>query len=376
MKTLKLFIFIDAFGWEIIQRHSFLDDIAETKIPLGTIFGYSSTCDPTIITGKLPREHGHFSFFYYNPKDSPFRVCRYLSVLPKSITRRGRVRRILSRMLQRYYGYTGYFQIYNMPFRDMYLFDYSEKRDLYQEGGINGGQPTIFSHLREQKIPFYLSDWRQPEEQNIQSLKTDILQGDIQFGYLYLAAMDAVLHQWGTENNLVDQKIEWYDQQIHDIHRLARQNYGAVEISVFSDHGMTDVTETCDLMNDINSLGLRFGKDYAAVYDSTMARFWYLDESSRKPLIECLQQCNQGKILSDAKLYEYGCDFPENKYGDIIYMLNPGVLLCPSFMGEFPLKGMHGYDPNHKDSKAMFVSTVKHASDPKRLDDLYGIMRS
>src|SRR5947209_16258995 len=95
---LSLFVFIDAFGWELLQRNSFLDDVLQTKAPLGTIFGYSSTCDPTILTGKLPREHGHFSFFYHNPSGSPFRICRLLRFLPAFVTRRGRVRRLMSRV--------------------------------------------------------------------------------------------------------------------------------------------------------------------------------------------------------------------------------------------------------------------------------------
>jgi hypothetical protein len=46
------------------------------KHPLQTVLGYTSTCIPTILTGKSPQEHGHFSFFYYDPHESPFRLCR------------------------------------------------------------------------------------------------------------------------------------------------------------------------------------------------------------------------------------------------------------------------------------------------------------
>lgn len=84
-KTLSLFVFIDALGYEILKNHTFLDDTLKTKAPLGTIFGYSSTCDPTIITGKLPREHDHFSFFAYNPEKSIFKACRPLSFLPRAL---------------------------------------------------------------------------------------------------------------------------------------------------------------------------------------------------------------------------------------------------------------------------------------------------
>ncbi|MBI2951474.1 hypothetical protein HYY27_05230, partial [bacterium] len=60
-RKLALFVFIDAFGWEILRRRPFLDDLLKVKAPLTTVLGYSSTCDPTILTGRLPREHGHFS---------------------------------------------------------------------------------------------------------------------------------------------------------------------------------------------------------------------------------------------------------------------------------------------------------------------------
>jgi hypothetical protein len=56
--------------------------------------------------------------------------------------------------------------------------------------------------------------------------------------------------------------------------------------------------------------------------------------------------------------------------------MNPGVLLCPSFMGEKPLAGMHGYDPRHEASVAAFLSNVRLQPMPKRLDDMYALMLS
>ena len=371
---LSLFVFIDAFGWEILKKYPFMDDFLTHRQPLNTIYGYSSTCDPTIITGKLPREHGHFSFFYYNPKESPFGLCRLLSLLPNSITRRGRVRRMVSRFLQKLYGFTGYFQIYNMPFRYLPMFDYSEKKDIYFPGGINGGCSTFFDVLRERNIPFYLSDWRIKEEHNIQRLTEEIQQGNITFGYLYLAAMDAILHQYGTDHEKVRAKIEWYDRQLRSIMELAQEHYEEVHVHVFSDHGMTNTVDTCDVMTPIQQLPLQFGKDYAAVYDSTMARFWFFTENSRGLITAVLKHEKQGQILSSETLRDYGCDFANQKYGELFFAMNPGVLLCPSFMGETRLDGMHGFDPYHKDSLAMFASNYIPENPPNRLDDLYTLM--
>ncbi len=157
-RELSLFVFVDALGWEVFKQHpSFLEGELKTTTPLGTIQGYSCTCDPTIISGKLPSEHGQLSFFSYAPEKSPSAWCRVFSLLPSFVTRRGRVRRYISKFVQRVQGYTGYFQLHNVPFNYLHLFDYSEKRDIYQPGGLNGGVPTIFDHWRETGTPFSLS---------------------------------------------------------------------------------------------------------------------------------------------------------------------------------------------------------------------------
>ena len=56
-EKLSLFIFIDAFGWEVAQRHpEFLQGLIKDSKPLETILGYSSACDPSIISGRLPAD--------------------------------------------------------------------------------------------------------------------------------------------------------------------------------------------------------------------------------------------------------------------------------------------------------------------------------
>jgi len=373
-RRLGLFVFIDAFGWENLGQRSFLDDVLVTKAPLNTVFGYSSTCVPTILTGKLPRDHGHFAFFCFTPHKSPFGLCRYLQVLPTSITRRGRVRRLLSRILRRRHGYTGYFQIYNVPLDYLPYFEYSEQYDLYQRGGINSGVPTIFDHLRDHEVPFYLSDWRATEEANLRAINAALEKDEVAFAYLYLGHLDALLHQYGAWHPIVDEKVQWYDRQLRGVLARACKRYDTVNLYVFSDHGMTDVIDHCDLIPQITRTGLRFGVDYGAMYDGTMARFWFRHEGARRKIVEALEREPRGRILSDETLREYGCDFPTNRYGDLFFLLDPGGLLCPSFTGETPLAAMHGYDPCHRDSIAMFASNVAVDPMPQRLDDVYAVM--
>ncbi|MBF0408934.1 MAG: alkaline phosphatase family protein [Candidatus Riflebacteria bacterium] len=374
MKTLALFTFIDAFGWELLRKNSFLEEILSFRTPVQTIFGYSSTCDPTIITGLLPRDHGHFSFFVYDPENSPFKTARILSLLPKFISSRGRVRNIISRFYKKYLGYSGYFQLYNMPFRMLSKYDYTEKCDIYEKGGINSGASTVFDRLRNENIPFFLADWRASEDRNIEQLSKCIEEGKIRFSYLYLAAMDAVLHKYGTDSEHVRTKIAWYENEIKQLVEQAKKKYSEVKLYIFSDHGMTNVNEDYDLMSIIAKLPLKQNRDFSVVYDSTMARFWFLRDKAREIITNELRKSEKGRILSDETLHDWGCDFRDRRYGDLFFLLNPGVLLCPSYMGETSLAGMHGYTPYDKDSTAMFASTIKPEIVPERLDDINKLM--
>jgi len=368
-------VFIDAFGWELVKRHSFLDDVLAQKTPLNTIFGYSSTCDPTILTGRMPREHGHFAFFAYDPDNSPFKYYNCFKIFPKFLMERGRVRAKLSQIMKRVHGFSGYFQLYNMPFRHLRLFDYTERRNIFEPGGINGGHPTIFDYLRQKGIPFCRPEGFN-ETESIAEVERAIEKAEVPFAYLFLGRLDALLHQYGTHAPQVTAHIAWYEGQIRRLYEKAKQSYDGVRLFVFSDHGMTDIREVCGVMGRIEKLGFVFGEDYAAAYDSSMARFWFLKPGARERIEAALREEPLGRIMGDDELAAYGCDFPKRKYGELFFLMNPGVLICPSHMGVKPLAGMHGYAPADENSTAAFMTNAPLESMPKGLEDLYALMRS
>lgn len=372
--SLTLCVFIDALGWELLRNRSFLDDLLPTRTPLDTVFGYSCTCAPTILTGKMPRDHGHLSFWSFAPDRSPFTDMGILSRLPSALANRGRVRRVLSRWVARRKGFSGYFQLYNVPFDRLRHFDYLEKKDIYQPNGLVTATPTIFDWLRQADVPFFLSNWRASEEQNLHALAQALDGGRLRFAYLYLAALDALLHAHGTRADVVARHIEGYETRLRRVVALARR-WHDVRILLFSDHGMSDVTSTCDLIPRIESLGLAFGEDYAAMYDSTMARFWFLAPRARDAIVEVLSNESRGHIVSDAQLRAWGVDFTDRRYGDLFFLLDPGVLLCPSYMGRTTMAGMHGYRPEEPHATAAFATNVHPPPRPRRLDDLFGVMQ-
>lgn len=116
-RTLSLFIMVDACGWEIVKNDPFLQSIAPHRTRLESVFGYSSTCVPSIVSGRWPDEHRNWWYFIHDPKNSPFRFLRALRWLPKAITSRRIVRRLLTKLVKSKLGFKGYFDLYNIPFQ-------------------------------------------------------------------------------------------------------------------------------------------------------------------------------------------------------------------------------------------------------------------
>jgi len=371
---LSLFIFIDAFGREVFLRHPFfLKELIRDSKKLDTILGYSSACDPSIISGKLPCEHLMWSSFYYDPKGSPFKWTRALAILPDSIFRRGRVRHYLSRLIKKALGFTGYFQLYGIPFKHLPLFNYAEKKRIWEPGGLLRGE-TIFDELARRRIPHYVHDSAVSDEAKLTRLTADIESQRIEFAYCSLGKLDALMHAVGTYDSKVTDLVHWYDQQIRKLIVAAEKRYEEVAWYVFTDHGMHNITEGYNLIADIEKLGLTWNRDYVAFYDSTMARFWFLNNDARRKITALLSNHPKGRILPDDELRYEGTYFPDHRYGELIFLINSGIQMVPSFMGVKKIKGMHGYHPQDADSAASICSNRELPAGLTKIHQIYHLM--
>jgi hypothetical protein len=353
--VLPLFIFIDACGWEIIKDDPFASAFAPRRKPLGSVFGYSSACVPSILSGSWPVEHRNWCYFVYDPKNSPFSFLRNLSWLPSFLTSRRRFRRWLSKFVKMRLNFRGYFDLYNIPFKHISLFDFTEKKSPLQPGGMNQG-PNIFDFLEERGIAYHVSDPGKTEKENLANLETSISSEGIDFAFVYWPDLDGVLHRVGNKSAEIAPKLRQYEKWIEQVLGVAHEHYAEVRLYIFSDHGMANCDELLDLKSSIEALPLTFGKDYAVVYDSTMARFWFFNEEARESITRRLKQIPQGRIIPDEELEKLRCNFPDRHFGELIFLVKEGVLIVPSHMGERPIRAMHGYHPDDKHSYAALLT--------------------
>src|SRR5215510_7807062 len=136
---LPLFVFIDACGWEIIQDKPFARTFAPNRRRLDSVFGYSSACVPSILSGRWPEEHRNWCYFVYDPEHSPFKWLRPLRWIPTALTSRRRFRRWLSKAVKTKLKFKGYFDLYNIPFEHISIYNFTEKRSPLKPGGMNRG---------------------------------------------------------------------------------------------------------------------------------------------------------------------------------------------------------------------------------------------
>ena len=346
---LPLFIMIDAMGWEILRGDPFGKNFAPNRKRLESVFGYSSTCVPSILSGHWPDEHYNWCYFVYDPKNSPFRSLRWMRWLPAAVTSRRIFRRYLTKFVKVQLKFRGYFDLYNIPFKFIHLFDFTEKKSPLQPKGMNRG-PNIFDFLVENKIPYFVTDTTKSEEQNRDDIIAAIEAERVDFIFQYWAGLDGLLHMVGNKSPEVPAKLRVYEQWIEKVLAAAKNHYSEVHLYIFSDHGMANCDELVDLKAKIDALPVKMEKDYAVVYDSTMARFWFFNDYARKLIHEALGKVPEGRIMPDDELQRYRALFPDRKFGETIFLMREGVLIVPSHMGERPIRAMHGYHPTDPQS--------------------------
>ena len=372
--VVRVFVFIDALGWEQVERYGFLRDLLPNRRRIEMQFGYSCTAIPTILTGRRPEEHGHLAFYDYAPAKSPFRKMRWLApfLKPRSFWRRGRVRNQLSKLIKKLYGFTGYFQLYGIPIERLPKLDYCEKTDLFVPGGL-APIKNLADVWGEQGLRYHISNWRLSEEENFRRAAALFRKGEVDRAFVYSAAFDALQHDNVGRDGALRPKVEKYADTIRSLHAALVEGGRPFELTVFSDHGMTPLRGTVDAPAALSKTGLVWGEDYASAIDSTMARFWWLKPEAEAKVRSAFAGF-PGRWLSVDEMRRHGIWREDRKFGDAIFLADAGVQFCPSDMGVKPLNGMHGFDPADKDSSAAWLSTVPVPDSVSRVCDYFSVM--
>jgi predicted AlkP superfamily pyrophosphatase or phosphodiesterase len=356
-KRVSVVVLIDALGWKYVEDSNFLSDVLAYRQPLRTVLGFSSGAIPAMLTGVPPAENGHWNLFYYDPQGSPFRWCRHFLFLPDWVLEHRVTRKLLKETGRRLLGLGPLFDCCVSP-RLISYFNWVERRNIYDLGGIVGA-PSIFDQLHRNGFAYRVYTYHHSTDaQILHQAEQDIRAGAASFYFLYLSEMDMFLHMNCGDPGKIEERLRWYDENLRRVFAAARNMSDEAAFAITSDHGMTPVSQNYDLLKHFEELTLRMPEDYLAVFDSTMARFWFFNDSARNKVLALLQNVPCGRVLSDAELKQCGVFFPDRRFGEVVFLLHPGWLLSRSDFNGSGWKpvGMHGYHPDDPYSDGVFLS--------------------
>ncbi len=353
----RIFVLIDALGWTYVRDQHFLQGLLRYRTPLRTVLGFSSAAIPTILTGAPPVRHGHWNLFYYEPLHSPFRWLRRFGFLPERALNNRFTRRAVTEIGRRLLGLGPLFDCSMNP-RLLPWFNWVEKRNIFACGGITGA-PSFFDEMSDQDVSCRVYTYRDgTDDEILRDAAKDLESGDATVLFLYLSELDRFLHEQCASRGKWAAALGGYETRLQALFNKALERDRGATLAVFSDHGMTPVRNHVNVAGEIRGLGFRMPEDYLAVYDSTMARYWFFSERARRSITRRLQALPSGRILSDGELQQLGVFFDDHRYGELIYLLDPGWLLSDSGFhnGGWKPAGMHGYHPDDPDSDGVFLT--------------------
>ena len=126
-------------------------------------------------------------------------------------------------------------------------------------------------------------------------------------------------------------------------------------------------------MQSIAESGLVFGRDYGACFDSTMARFYYLNANAKKVISQVMKEF-PGHFLSKEEEIKYRIYRTDRMFGDEIFLLDAGIQIVPSDMGGTALNGMHGFAPENEHSFAAVLANEPLPENLEHVADYFNFM--
>ena len=367
MEKPLVFIIIDALGYQLCRKYDFSPSGLPAVKKLRTVPGFSQSALTSIFTGCYPDEHGLWMMYSFSREQSPL---KWLSILPDGVSAGRRwLRRLIDWKLRRADGIKSYYSLYSVPGKILSLIDFPARRNIFIPG--NDDRPRSFlDELYSRGRKIFIRDYHTPEKDSFSHLKNAVGEGRFDFYLLYTAGLDAALHKHGTDSVEIENHLRWYRRELEEVLSAG----GDMNMVVMGDHGMCDVTGWFDLMSRVEELDLRIPEDYIPFYDATMARFRIFSDHAGRELEKLLGEINEGYLLQESDRRELRIDFQDNIFGDIIYLMREGTIINPSYMGDSPVRGMHGFHPDAECMYSALFTDLERAEGIRSITDVAEVL--
>lgn len=362
---LTLLLFVDALRPDYVRRTSFLKELA-ARSDTGCLRERFGFVQHPAYFGGIP-DFPFTNQYCFDPASSPFHMARALPASPAGpgMEHRSGVRALLDQSARE--RVTRYAATYvNSMSAPLCVLPFFSPVEQHAPWDPRVGYRSVFQQLDAQGVSWLQCCWPAsnllPDHSDVGIVRHVLgsLRPEHRFAFVHLQELDGVGHQFGPNSQQLDERLLQTDALCRQLLSALQERYRHLDLVLFGDHGMVNVTRNVDVAQVLASTGLQLGVDYVAFLDSTMARFWFFHAQARRRVAEALAGLPGGRILETADLKRYRLTRCDSRNGELIFLADPGVLIFPNYFqaGGEPIKGMHGYDPDCPDNLGYFLYHV------------------
>ncbi|MCW3999779.1 MAG: alkaline phosphatase family protein [Candidatus Bathyarchaeota archaeon] len=327
----------------------------------------------SIFTGVYPAKHGVWTEFLFDPEESQYKWTRPLTITNRlidmcadnlrSFPRIIRTAAVFSifKLTERILNLTLTPMAINIPLNRLKFFKQAISYDLIVKNSLS--VPTLFDILKTNKVPYRVLSQSNMKDDKI--FKEALVIQKVSLNFFQLGELDLIGHKYGPCSQELSKCLLKVDNEVKEIIESYRKRFDT-DVFIFSDHGMVPISSVIDVTKEIGKQGLKDGRDFIVFLDSTIARFWPLNDAVNAILIKILANMENGRLINSEDQKEYSIPI-DQKFGEIIWVANPGVLILPNYyQGYERSNGSHGYMPEAKGLWSPFIIQKKEVK-PKKI---------
>jgi len=376
-----VFFLLDAFKEEYLSEENtpFLYQKSKEGLHIKKLIPSAGFCERTeIFFGLKPNQSGFFTAIGFSQENGAYRnrrVMRFFGWIEKKLSffvylawKRGKnnfdslIQKVLIKVYFKFFGSYEKLKPYKIPLSFLKYFNLTEDAiELHEQDTINGKE-SLFKIVKDLGFHTFMGAFTSlggaPTNTDLERVNLAIEASKLKTNHfipIYINTVDSIGHEFGPNSKALKVKVRELDSMIESSVDNFLKNDPETTFVFLGDHGMTEVKKNIDVKMHILDIAkkykLKIEKDYLFFLDSTLMRMWFCSNKARKIFEKELKTnkffTQNGDIIDKETAKKYNLPIEDERYGDISWWANEGVLIFPDFFHNYkPLMGMHGYRPD------------------------------